>query len=275
MVKEPEKEDDGEEAADEPPVTPSISMRPSPPRGTPRAESIPASRKPTPLGLGRVRPPAATLTDPAELEAARQRSIGSVPAGRRTTPAAVLSLANARIPSNLPPTKEGDSAIRPHPSWDQLPTTPPPPEQQALVDATAGIDTPRVPDAAPAPPPITEQEMKDRVAVGDFSGALEIAEKLLDEDPNDQGARTCADDCRETLKKMYLGRIGSLARVAVVSVPRDQLRWLSIDHKAGFVLSLVDGVSTLEMVLDLTGMTELDALRILSELVQQRIITLR
>jgi pyrroline-5-carboxylate reductase len=27
-------------------------------------------------------------------------------------------------------------------------------------------------------------------------------------------------------------------------VARDQLRWLSIDHRAGFVLSLVDGVSS-------------------------------
>jgi hypothetical protein len=58
-------------------------------------------------------------------------------------------------------------------------------------------------------------------------------------------------------------------------VPRDQLRWLSIDHKAGFVLSLVDGVSSLEMIIDVSGMPELDTLRILSELAQQRIISLR
>jgi hypothetical protein len=58
-------------------------------------------------------------------------------------------------------------------------------------------------------------------------------------------------------------------------VPRDQLRWLSIDHKAGFVLSLVDGVSSLEMIIDVSGMPELDTLRILSELAQQRIISVR
>jgi hypothetical protein len=74
---------------------------------------------------------------------------------------------------------------------------------------------------------------------------------------------------------MYATRIGPLDRVPVVMVPRDQLRWLSIDHKAGFVLSLVDGVSTLEMIIDVSGMAELDTLRILSELAQQRIISLR
>jgi hypothetical protein len=40
-------------------------------------------------------------------------------------------------------------------------------------------------------------------------------------------------------------------------------------------LSLVDGVSTVEMILDVSGMPRLDALRILNELVQQRIVALR
>ena len=74
---------------------------------------------------------------------------------------------------------------------------------------------------------------------------------------------------------MYTARIGPLDRVPIVVVPRDQLRWLSIDHRAGFVLSLVDGVSSLEMVLDVSGMPLLDVLRILYELVQQRVIAFR
>ena len=40
-------------------------------------------------------------------------------------------------------------------------------------------------------------------------------------------------------------------------------------------LSLVDGISSLEMILDVSGMPSLDALRILFELVEQRIISLR
>ena len=45
-----------------------------------------------------------TLTDPAELEEARQASLESSPPARKT-PQGLLSLANARIPSNLPPRK--------------------------------------------------------------------------------------------------------------------------------------------------------------------------
>jgi hypothetical protein len=73
---------------------------------------------------------------------------------------------------------------------------------------------------------------------------------------------------------MYAARLGPLDRVPSVVVQRTQLRWLSIDHRAGFVLSLIDGSSTLEMILDVCGMPKLDAMRILDELVQQRIVAL-
>jgi hypothetical protein len=74
---------------------------------------------------------------------------------------------------------------------------------------------------------------------------------------------------------MYAARLGSLEQVPAVIVQRTQLRWLSIDHRAGFVLSLIDGSSSLEMVLDVSGMPRLDAMRILVELIAQRIVALR
>jgi hypothetical protein len=266
-------------------------MRPSPPRGTKKAKSGEGgsgpSSNPTPLGLGVVRPPMPTITDADELEEARQRSIDSNPEIRRVTPVGALSLANARAISatGAPASadaKANDAAKKKESigslsavdaDWDDVATTPPPPQQQALIDATA-LEAPKPPEAPPPGPP-TEREMNDRVAVGDFSGALAIAEQLLALNPKNRAANECADSCRETLKKMYLARIGPLDRVPAVTVARDQLRWLSIDHRAGFVLSLIDGVSTVEMILDVTGMPELDALRILSELVQQRIISFR
>lgn len=126
-----------------------------------------------------------------------------------------------------------------------------------------------------AKPAVTEREMNDRVSLGDYSGALAIAEELLAKEPGHAAAKVCVERCRAVLKQMYATRIGPLDRVPVVMVSRDQLRWLSIDHRAGFVLSLVDGVSSLEMIIDVSGMPELDTLRILSELAQQRIISLR
>jgi hypothetical protein len=117
--------------------------------------------------------------------------------------------------------------------------------------------------------------MRDRYQLGDYSGALVIAEGILEEDKELADAKECAEQCRAVLRQMYTARIGPLDRVPVVTVARDQMRWLSIDHRAGFVLSHVDGVSSLEMILDVSGMPVLDALRILCELAQQRIISFR
>jgi hypothetical protein len=118
-------------------------------------------------------------------------------------------------------------------------------------------------------------EMRDRFSLGDYTGALEIADEILGEQPGEAEAARCAEECRAVLVKMYTARIGPLDKVPIVLVPKNQLRWLSIDHRAGFVLSHIDGVSSLEMVLDVSGMLPLDCLRILYELVQQRVIAFR
>jgi hypothetical protein len=283
------------------------------------------------------RPSRPTLSDEAELEAARLASMGDGPRGT------ALSLANLQAPS-VPPapsssvpvlTEELSDLDR---GWDdESPTVPrqvePPPTlarpddppvtkprpagseeasfadlnseeaddagrptlpgevPQSLVDkshpseprpasgdehdADAQADAPPETPAARTDGPPSAIEMADRVALGDYTGALEIAEKLLELDPEHGEALRVAEEARETLLAMYTARIGDLEGVPVVAVARDELRWLSIDHRAGFVLSLIDGVSTLEMVLDVSGMPRFDALRILHELLQKRIVSLR
>jgi len=129
--------------------------------------------------------------------------------------------------------------------------------------------------SAPQEPYDPVAEMHDRFSLGDYSGSLVIAESLLSDDEAHSEARKYAENCRQILEQMYTARIGALDRVPFVAIPLDQLRWLSIDHRAGFVLSHVDGVSTLEQVLDVSGMPLLDTLRILYELVQHRVIAFR
>jgi hypothetical protein len=127
---------------------------------------------------------------------------------------------------------------------------------------------------SPEAPSTTVPDMQDRYAVGDFTGALVVAESILDTNPDDEDAKRYAQSCREVLTQMYAARIGPMDQVAVVAVPPDQITWLSLDHRAGFLLSLIDGVSSIEEILDISGMTRLDALRIMYTLVQQNVITL-
>ena len=151
------------------------------------------------------------------------------------------------------------------------------------------FDLPRVspPAGIPAAPPAAEDrpssassdptvvEMKQRHAAGDFSGALAVAERLLQRDPEHDLARRMTELCQQALVRMYSGRLGSLEQRLRVSVAPDQIRWLSLDHRAGFLLSLVDGRSSVEEVLDASGMPRFEALRILVHLLDQRVVALQ
>lgn len=129
----------------------------------------------------------------------------------------------------------------------------------------------------PAAPPVEEpavSQMRDRYAAGDFTGALVLAESLLESDPSHPDALRFAESCRDVLTQMYAARLGALDQPVQVAVPPDQVRWLSLDHRAGFLLSLVDGSSTIDEILDISGMPRLEALRIMFTLFEQQIIRL-
>jgi hypothetical protein len=277
-AKEPSGETEQERPTVSPPFDPVAFAKQQLQETNPHTKVTPA---------GGFRAPAPTYTDPDQLEEARRKSLET--AGRKATPTGALSLVNTRVPSNLPPATP--SRVRTLSSmnavdrdWSELEVaTRPPPAGQNPEDFDIPPPPPAAADLAPKAEkksireegPPTEQEMNDRVSLGDYTGALAIAEKLLALDPDHAAVKACAETCRTVLRQMYTAQIGPLDRVPVVAVPRDQLRWLTIDHRAGFVLSLVDGVSSLEMILDVSGMPELDALRILCELAQQRILSFR
>ena len=112
----------------------------------------------------------------------------------------------------------------------------------------------------------------DRFVVGDYSGALVLAEGVLEEQPDNSEAQRYAVSCRDMLRQMYLSRIGSGRHVPRLIMGPEQLRWLTLDHRAGFLLSCVDGRSSIDEILDVSGMPGLDALRLLYELVQEGVI---
>jgi hypothetical protein len=141
--------------------------------------------------------------------------------------------------------------------------------------ARSGPPPPVLMPSVPASARDTEiTEMKDRYAMGDFTGALVVAEGLLEVNADDIDAQRYAQSCRDVLTQMYSARLGALTQHVRVAVPSDQIRWLSLDHRAGFVLSLIDGSSTVEELLDISGMNRLDALRIIYTLFDQRVIAL-
>jgi len=170
-------------------------------------------------------------------------------------------------------------------SNDELTAAPEPSEALDMVAREADREPPSPISSnapvVPTPPKSSGKnvdpviDMRERFSLGDYSGALVVAESILEEEPEHPEALKCSESCRRVLEQMYTTRIGSLERVPFIAVPQEQLRWLNIDHRAGFVLSHVDGNCSLEQILDVSGMPTLDTLRILYELLQQRVIGFR
>jgi hypothetical protein len=70
-----------------------------------------------------------------------------------------------------------------------------------------------------------------------------------------------------------LARLGGIDAIPVLT--RSDLGAASLDHRAGYLLTFIDGVSSLEGILDVTGLPRLDVLGILDGLVGAGVVRMR
>lgn len=117
-------------------------------------------------------------------------------------------------------------------------------------------------------------EMEELYALDDLTGALRQAEFVLGRYPDNEQALRCSANCRARLVQLYASKLGSTDRVIVQTIDHSQVRWLGLDHRSGFLLSRIDGVSTVEEVLDVCGMPRLEALKTLADLLDRGAIRL-
>jgi hypothetical protein len=178
----------------------------------------------------------------------------------------------------------GDEAYAPSP-WDEGPAAP----ATIVLEPSGGLDLgaiaeksdlrPLVPEGArPAPGPRNDVEVwlaaaKELFALGDFSGSLELIEKILQVDPDHGEARDYLRQNEATLISMYESKLGSLARVPRLAVKPEEVLWLNLDHRAGFLLAQIDGTVDYESLFALSGLPRLDTARILANLIADGVIT--
>ncbi len=116
--------------------------------------------------------------------------------------------------------------------------------------------------------------MLERLARSDYVGALMAAEALLRRLPRDADALDCAEMSRTELQKIYCARLESLDRVPSIAMTPVAIAGLTLDVFTGFLLSRIDGLTTLREISLTPGMTPDHALRVLSELYLQGVIEL-
>lgn len=117
--------------------------------------------------------------------------------------------------------------------------------------------------------------MRDAAELDDFSTTLKIADEVLAIDPANAEARRARDRSRSVLTQMHISELGTLDAIPVVNVAADQVLWLDLDQRSGFVLAQIDGRSSYNDIVSVTGMDELETLAILSRLAKDKIIAAR
>ncbi|MEW5737412.1 MAG: hypothetical protein AB1938_00715 [Myxococcota bacterium] len=114
---------------------------------------------------------------------------------------------------------------------------------------------------------------RDLLDLDDHTGAMELIDKAEKLAPDSPEVRQLKERSERTLLAMFESKLGHLDKVPRVLLKDDEIIWLNLDHRAGFVLAQIDGAVTFEDLFAVSGMSRLDTARILAQLVDEGVIS--
>lgn len=191
----------------------------------------------------------------------------------------------------LDASKDDDDAVAndaPAPVLDRDPLFVKPPDEDAIAGALEHLAPNELGEPEPAPlepeprftpsqlpdiaPEVLLREASARMQLDDFEGALRLLERMPPDERLFPEAKRLMDRARERLQERFESKLGSLRVVPQLLIPEQEVMWLSLNHRAGFLLSQIDGNVTYEDLLALSGMPRLDTLRLLVGLLAEGVI---
>jgi hypothetical protein len=116
------------------------------------------------------------------------------------------------------------------------------------------------------------QSARELFALGDFTGSLEAIERILKVEPEHAEARDYLAQNEATLIAMYESKLGPPGAIPRLAIQPEEVMWLSLDHRAGFLLAQIDGTVSYEDLFAVSGLPRLDTARILAALLAQGVI---
>jgi tetratricopeptide (TPR) repeat protein len=189
-------------------------------------------------------------------------------------------------PPPQPPERDTLSDYAPSP-WDRGPAEAQPVVlgegdglDLASVEEQSGLRS-LVPQGGPGPSAARQasseveawmQAARELFALGDFSGSLEMIERILKLEPGHAEAREYLQQNESTLIAMYESKLGPPGAIPRLAIQPEEVMWLNLDHRAGFLLAQIDGTVNYEDLFALSGLPRLDTARILVALLQQGVI---
>ena len=148
-------------------------------------------------------------------------------------------------------------------------------ELEADLDESVSIDPSLGEDAVKARVGWLINKARSENRAGHFPVAVVAIDLALEQHPDSAVAQKLIHSNREILYEVYRSFLGDMRAVPSLAMPMDKIPMHELDHRAAFLLSRIDGVLTLEDVLDVSGMARLEALRHLSRLLMRGILELR
>ena len=118
----------------------------------------------------------------------------------------------------------------------------------------------------------TAEMMAGGALSGDFSGSLEMIEKILEIEPGHAEAREYLRQNEATLIAMYESKLGSITARPQLAISPEEIMWLNLDHRAGFLLAQIDGSVSYDDLFAVSGLPRLDTARILSAFLHEGVI---
>ena len=120
----------------------------------------------------------------------------------------------------------------------------------------------------------TLQEARNLYEDAEFEQAMELVEAVLEVDGESERARQLETQLESELERLYADELGSLMHTPSLSVSMAEVANLDLDHRAGFLISQIDGLLTFEDILDMSSMSRLETLTVLTKLYREDIISI-
>ena len=115
------------------------------------------------------------------------------------------------------------------------------------------------------------QDAQEAVESEDLEGALELLRAAAAQDPDRIELEGFVDGVRSRLLKQYREEVGDVQGVPSVIADKAVIMNINLPAQAGFLLSLVDGKTTIREIVSISGMDAFDAFRILKCLLEAKI----
>ncbi|WNG38196.1 hypothetical protein F0U61_34415 [Archangium violaceum] len=216
------------------------------------------------------------------------------------SPGAEPRLITADVLDFLAEPESKPEALRPVPPRPVAPRAPAPAPVRAVTPAPVAARAPATapaPVRAPAPAPVRAvtpapvaaravtpasvpvatllQGVEELLSLGDVSSAMELLRKVEQMAPGHPLLTAARERCVRQQQAALEAKLGDLKRVPSLKLRMAELMKLSLDPRAGFLLSRIDGRLSFEALFSVSGMSRPDTIQVLAQLLDQDIITIR